>query len=330
MGSVFCCAKAQEHGELDDDSLEVALGRFMSDFEDEEAESDQKDKDEEAIEFGKSVNVGRPIAEAAGTAPPRAAEPGLLVEENMPSSVAAEPLNADADPDDVLGPLLRVQNRKQGPFTLSLKQPKAGNRYGGFEASCPYHRKNNATACKRFFTVRGPSLAERRSAMHSLLYWCWSAQQHERQWSHVFSAIPQLATLPKAVWLWEEIKALPAPTSRAATDLDLDMLSAASSQSAAAKRSARPKADAKANAKAASKAHSQPLASSKAVGAKPDSQSSKKLMPAKAKASSKSSAGAKPKAKASSASASSGQMAPAGSSSSSSDNSDSSSSSSSS
>ena len=84
------------------------------------------------------------------------------------------------EPDPVLF------SKKLGPFRLTPKQPgKSAGEFGGFEAACPYHRKNATTSCKKNCTILGPTRKDKRKCVAFLLLWCQAAQDFDRQWTHV-------------------------------------------------------------------------------------------------------------------------------------------------
>ena len=86
----------------------------------------------------------------------------------------AHPPAPEAPAGDVLEELEKPS--AYGPFRLTPKQPdlRHGRRFGGFEASCPFHRKNNSTGCKKYLSLRSNDIAERQSCLRALKYWCLS------------------------------------------------------------------------------------------------------------------------------------------------------------
>ena len=59
--------------------------------------------------------------------------------------------------------------------------------YGAIEASCPWHRKNDKTGCKKLFKLNDPSAEARSASILLAKYWCSLARSAERQWEHVFN-----------------------------------------------------------------------------------------------------------------------------------------------
>ena len=74
-----------------------------------------------------------------------------------------------------------------GPFKLTAKQPsaKAGRTFGGIEASCPFHRKNKSTGCKKYLQLRSGDPDELSKCLRSLKMWCNSARLYDRQRDHL-------------------------------------------------------------------------------------------------------------------------------------------------
>eukprot|EP00969_Alexandrium_andersonii_P359475 15453302-Alexandrium_andersonii.AAC.1 len=76
-----------------------------------------------------------------------------------------------------------------GCFRITAKQPLTSDRshgtgkFGGFEASCPWH-KNTKTGCKRFFASLGPDESSYRDSLVKCMFWCVQARSVARQWQH--------------------------------------------------------------------------------------------------------------------------------------------------
>ena len=74
-----------------------------------------------------------------------------------------------------------------GPFRLTVKQPSAsaGRAYGGIEATCPFHRKNKKTGCKKYLQLRSSTQNEFDLCLRSLKAWCNAATTYNRQRDHL-------------------------------------------------------------------------------------------------------------------------------------------------
>ena len=76
----------------------------------------------------------------------------------------------------------RVETFRWGAFRFT---PKGSPNTEGFgwEASCPFHRKNDSTGCKKSLSVAVAGSSDR--AIHALKYWCTAALDVDRQWKHL-------------------------------------------------------------------------------------------------------------------------------------------------
>ena len=74
-----------------------------------------------------------------------------------------------------------------GVFRLTVKQPseKAGRKFGGVEARCPFHKKNNRTDCKKYLQLRSADPEEFSKCVRALKMWCNSAPRYNRQRLHL-------------------------------------------------------------------------------------------------------------------------------------------------
>ena len=96
------------------------------------------------------------------------------------------------DPKEVLG-------KTVGPFRFTSKQHyyKSGGQYGGWEAACPFHKKNDKTSCRKWFGIAGPERTDRKAAAAAAMLWCSRARQFERQRLHI-AFQPDFASAPDA------------------------------------------------------------------------------------------------------------------------------------
>ena len=106
---------------------------------------------------------------------------------------AADPDEAPAEQHGLLLPLppspalppLTAPGR-WGCFHISIKRPSKLNSYGAFEGTCPFHRKNSTTGCKKIQVIRGPTLQDREDALLRTKFWCALAFTVKHQYQHVF------------------------------------------------------------------------------------------------------------------------------------------------
>ena len=72
----------------------------------------------------------------------------------------------------------RVETFRWGAFRFT---PKGSPNTEGFgwEASCPFHRKNDSTGCKKSLSVAVAGSSDR--AIHALKYWCTAALDVDRK-----------------------------------------------------------------------------------------------------------------------------------------------------
>jgi hypothetical protein len=98
----------------------------------------------------------------------------------------AEHVDAQGDFEQVL------KGKLWGMFRITPKQPtgSSGGRFGGFQARCPWHRRNDQTECKTFFRLEGPSQEERERCLRRLLFWCARATEHPQQRNHISDDAP--------------------------------------------------------------------------------------------------------------------------------------------
>ena len=82
----------------------------------------------------------------------------------------------------------RCLEERWEPFTFTYKRARPGQAaHGAIEASCPFHRKNVQTGCKKSLNVLGRSADEVDLTFTTLKHWCNQAALHQRQRDHVFA-----------------------------------------------------------------------------------------------------------------------------------------------
>ena len=102
--------------------------------------------------------------------------------------------------------------RRVGPFRFTPKQAgKAGGENGGFEAACPFHRKNEKSGCRKFLLVPGPTVEDRRVTARRLLAWCTAAPLYQHQWQHLGHDVRNLIPPPLDVLRAHRVFREPAP-----------------------------------------------------------------------------------------------------------------------
>ena len=150
--------------------------------------------------------------------------------------------------------LLKAPGR-WGAFSIKFSGTKGP--HGSYEVSCPFHRRNESTGCKKIFSAPSADIPSLRRTLSLAKFWACQADKFDRQWKHVFTAstgsIPDEATL-------ESLCLRDKPETKPMTDVDLDVADVpdtaprrgkgASAKSQCAKPSA---SKAKAKAKAKSK-----------------------------------------------------------------------------
>ena len=107
-----------------------------------------------------------------------------------------------------------------GCFRITPKQPSKSRKHGGFEARCPFHRRNDVTECKKYIALKGNSVQDKDRALRALKSWCNSAKDYNRQRAHVHHFICA-ETAPSDEILQAGVIA-DAPAVRPRTDVELD------------------------------------------------------------------------------------------------------------
>ncbi|MCP4245122.1 MAG: hypothetical protein GY772_31670, partial [bacterium] len=150
-----------------------------------------------------------------------------------------------------------LQGQTLGPFRVTPKQGQgraAGpcGDYGGWEATCPFHRKNASSGCRKWFRVQGPTLEDRARAANAAMQWCSVAKDFDRQRWHLAYTPDQMsapaARSTRALPIFREAR----PARRVMTDVELDFSAAPETAPARHVAEGRAKAGAKAKAKGSS------------------------------------------------------------------------------
>ena len=141
-----------------------------------------------------------------------------------------------------------------GVFRMSLKQPSTSHsKYGGYEITCPYHKKRPRTLCKKYVSLQSPTDSDKQVAICKARHWAVRANEYGTQRQHVFDC-PLVA--PPAVATLETMRAaLPEVPALVFTDAEI-----------AVQEKAQAKTKAKAKGKAAQKRKAEALDSAPASG----------------------------------------------------------------
>ena len=141
--------------------------------------------------------------------PASAAVPAAEPEPAAPAAEAAAPAAAaivapaagEAEPsldDQAASPELR--RGAYGVFRLTPRAPTVQDQFGGFQAECPFHKKNRTSGCRKYVPIGGPSQKHWQDALRLLCTWCLRYNQIDRQRSHI-TDLPLLEDCPDATVL---------------------------------------------------------------------------------------------------------------------------------
>ncbi|CAE7694010.1 unnamed protein product [Symbiodinium sp. KB8] len=210
--------------ELDDDELNRELARLFE----EQADDDDEDEaeDDDAVH-----DAGLP-PDAHDEPPPPAAPAAAVPVPPVPSAHRRRRQSQDALDDDWSGDPALDKPSPWGCFRITPKQPGPTRLHGGFEARCPFHRKNDKTECKRFLSLRDSSIEEREKTLRALRAWCNAAPLYDRQRGHLHHFV-SADTAPADEVLVAGRIADP-PAAKPATDVELDAIAAAAADAARA------------------------------------------------------------------------------------------------
>ena len=154
--------------------------------EDEEEEDEASEWDVEGEEDHLRHEQGA-LAQAVGTL----AAPPMQNLDSIQTDFSAPAQSTDAAAR-IIGVAPRDMSHEQlqrpprwGVFSFSLKQAKGTLRFGGYEVTCPFHKKNSRTLCKKFIALEGREPCHLRMALTTARFWASEAPKHTLQWSHV-------------------------------------------------------------------------------------------------------------------------------------------------
>eukprot|EP00959_Pyramimonas_sp_CCMP1952_P218236 4564820-Pyramimonas_sp.AAC.1 len=106
-----------------------------------------------------------------------------------------------------------------GCFTIHPIKVTTQKPYGGWRASCPFHRFSDVTGCTKSITMTSASPAHNDSALRSLKDLCNQAKHLDRKWLHGAYLIPDPP--PTEAFLAENV-ITDGPVGPVLTDAELD------------------------------------------------------------------------------------------------------------
>ena len=119
------------------------------------------DSDNESLHSGGGRVPDREIEPDVGDPPPPVQPPRV----DPPRPPSPQP----AEEDDVASVDSEITKPSRwGVFRITPKQPGKGRPHGGYEASCPFHKKSASTGCKKYLQLRDGSAAEKAKALLAL------------------------------------------------------------------------------------------------------------------------------------------------------------------
>ena len=116
-----------------------------------------------------------------------------------------------------------LKSKSFGCFRFTARQRGPNYPFGGYQASCRFHKKSDATGCKRTLPMEANTPEARRSVVRCLMWWCIMAPEHVWQRTHRPAPLP-LEGCPELDYLLA--KQIDASPSNVLTDEHLDELAA--------------------------------------------------------------------------------------------------------
>ena len=83
-----------------------------------------------------------------------------------------------------------LEHLRTGFFGVFRLTPTKGTKFGGYEAECPFHKRNEVSGCKKRISMSGPGEQERLAVVKRLMWWCTMADTCNRQREHICKALP--------------------------------------------------------------------------------------------------------------------------------------------
>ena len=154
------------------------------------------------VERREVVAMGPGALNASGSSSPAPPAPPVPAQAAAEARVIRRRPRAEAEAEGDEGGLVSVRrllsSSRWGVFRITPKQPKSkgGGTYGGYEGTCPFHKKNELTSCKKFCGIRGPEESDRDLAFRQVLYWCCQARDFSRQRDHLRATLHPTPAMP--------------------------------------------------------------------------------------------------------------------------------------
>ncbi len=192
-----------------------------------EEEEQEEEQEEEAEAAGNlATAVGDVVPEPRGAIPSQPSGVDSRRSRALPER-SGQNLVADAGAAGAAEGAALMRSGRFGVFRLTPKQPgtSSSGAYGGLQATCPFHRLNARSGCKKFVTIRGPSVEDKSAALRVLLQWCVEAPNYSRQRYHMAVPLAPESAPPWAFLLSRRID--DEPRGPVQTDAELDAAEAA-------------------------------------------------------------------------------------------------------
>ena len=106
--------------------------------------------------------------------------------------------------------------------TAATQHGGSGGEFGGFSGSCPFHRQNATTTCKRWSPLMGPTNKHSKEALTRLIIWLLAAPDHDRQRSHMAVPLQMDVSSVSTSDLHRQVQAINLPTERVQDGRTLD------------------------------------------------------------------------------------------------------------
>ena len=151
---------------------------------------------------------------------------GLLQQEFQPlmEIAGSEAARSTDDVTSELEPQLLEHPGKWGPYGFSLKHPHQQGRFGGYQVSCPFHRRNAVTGCKKFVPLEAWTESAKRKAIQLARWWATQSSLFETQADHLKKADLNWERCPTLEEL-HRVRPTEAPVTKPLSDVQLKLRS---------------------------------------------------------------------------------------------------------
>lgn len=139
-------------------------------------------------------------------------------DEENPMEVESPQHQASVEP--MLGRNVHPDSFVWGPFRLTFSDESKRPPHGAWQATCPYHRLNDVTGCKRSM-VLGVHEDSKDLCKRALMTWCLEAPLRKTKKAHAAAPCKVEDALAEAV-LNRRLKDLPPPPRKAQTDVEIE------------------------------------------------------------------------------------------------------------